>query len=115
MSDESGSGMGDESGMSDGTGDRVENRAAHLLPEERSAGSDDPEAQAEAVLAESDRREAGAVALAESDPRTTESERRVAEAAAAPDSFLERRTSEQTVTPDGTGDPDQADSPEPPD
>ncbi|WP_422769069.1 hypothetical protein ACN28C_20070 [Plantactinospora sp. WMMC1484] len=95
--------------MSDETGDRVENRAAHLLPEERAAGSDDPEAQAEAVLAESDRREAGAVALAESDPRTDESERRVAEAAAAPDSFLERRTSQQTVTPE------PSDTPEPPD
>ena len=59
--------------------DRVERRAADLLPEERAVGSDDPEAQAEAILADSDVREA--------DQR------------AAPDSFLERRTSEQTVTP----------------
>ncbi|MEO3819028.1 hypothetical protein [Plantactinospora sp. B24E8] len=88
----------------DGSDDRVENRAAHLLPEERSTGSADPEEQAAAILAESDRREAGAVRLAESDPETTGAERQVAEAAAAPDSFLERRTSEQTVTP-----------PEPPD
>lgn len=64
--------------------DRTSARAAGLLPEERRAGSDDPYAQAEAILAESDGREA--------DPE------------AAPDSFLERRTSEQTVTP-----------PEPPD
>jgi hypothetical protein len=31
-------------------------RRADLLPEERSAGSDDPEAQAAAILAESDAR-----------------------------------------------------------
>ncbi|MEE6308222.1 hypothetical protein V1634_15445 [Plantactinospora veratri] len=107
--------------MSEETSDRVENRAAHLLPEERSVGSDDPEAQAAAVLADSDRREAGAAVLAESDPRTTEAERRIAEAAAAPDSFLERRTSEQTVTPERTVAPEQtaasgqAATPEPPD
>ena len=34
---------------------RVETRA-ELLPEEQEAGSDDPEAQAEAILADSDRR-----------------------------------------------------------
>lgn len=34
---------------------RVEERAL-LLPEERAAGSDDPEAQAAAILADSDRR-----------------------------------------------------------
>jgi hypothetical protein len=37
---------------------RVEERAAELLPEEKAAGSDDPEAQAEAILAESDIRQA---------------------------------------------------------
>jgi hypothetical protein len=37
--------------------ERVERRAEHLLPEERAAGSDDPEAQAEAILDESDARE----------------------------------------------------------
>ncbi|GAA4455312.1 hypothetical protein [Phytohabitans houttuyneae] len=37
--------------------DRVESRAEHLLPEERAAGSEDPEAQAEAILADSDARE----------------------------------------------------------
>ena len=35
--------------------DRIAERA-HLLPEEIAAGSDDPERQAEAILAESDRR-----------------------------------------------------------
>ena len=35
--------------------DRIEERAL-LLPEEQSAGSADPEAQAEAILAESDAR-----------------------------------------------------------
>jgi hypothetical protein len=64
--------------------DRTDQRAADLLPEERSAGgSDDPGAQAEAILAESDEREA--------------------DLAAAPSTVLEHRTSEQTVTPgDGT-------------
>jgi hypothetical protein len=57
--------------------ERIESRAEHLLPEERAAGSDDPQAQAAAILADSDKREA--------DPEV------------APDSFLERRTSAQTV------------------
>lgn len=39
-----------------GTDRRVEERAL-LLPEERAAGSDDPEAQAAAILADSDLRE----------------------------------------------------------
>jgi hypothetical protein len=39
------------------TEDRIEQRASDLLPEERAAGSADPEAQAEAILAESDERE----------------------------------------------------------
>ncbi|MGK5520759.1 hypothetical protein ACSNN9_15565 [Micromonospora sp. URMC 107] len=58
--------------------ERVESRA-HLLPEEAAVGSDDPRAQAEAILAESDIRE---------EDRN-----------AAPDTVLERRTSDQTVTP----------------
>ncbi|MGS2616944.1 hypothetical protein ACVCAH_20835 [Micromonospora sp. LZ34] len=58
--------------------ERVESRA-HLLPEEAAVGSDDPVAQADAVLDESDIRE---------EDRN-----------AAPDTFLERRTSDQTVTP----------------
>jgi hypothetical protein len=63
---------------------RVASRAEHLLPEESTVGSEDPPAQAAAILAESDAREY--------DPE------------AAPDSFLERRTSTQAATP-----------PEPPD
>jgi hypothetical protein len=61
------------------TDDRAEQRAADLLPEEIAAGSADPEAQAEAILAESDEREA--------------------DLEAAPDSFVEHRTSAQTMTP----------------
>ncbi|MGV9215366.1 hypothetical protein ACTFTM_26220 [Micromonospora sp. RB23] len=57
--------------------ERAESRAHHLLPEEVAAGSDDPQAQAEAILAESDLREA--------------------DQNAAPDTVLERRTSDQTV------------------
>jgi hypothetical protein len=66
------------------TDDRTDQRAADLLPEERSAGgSDDPRAQAAAILAESDEREA--------------------DQQAAPGTILEHRTSEQTVTAeDGT-------------
>ncbi|MBM0275721.1 hypothetical protein [Micromonospora tarensis] len=56
--------------------DRVESRA-HLLPEEAAVGSDDPQAQAAAILAESDMR--------------------TADQNAAPDTVLERRTSDQTV------------------
>ena len=41
--------------------ERIDQRAAELLPEEMAAGSADPEAQAEAILEESDEREAGAV------------------------------------------------------
>jgi hypothetical protein len=64
--------------------DRTDQRAADLLPEERSAGgSADPQTQAEAILAESDEREA--------------------DLEAAPSTVLEHRTSAQTVTPgDGT-------------
>jgi hypothetical protein len=57
--------------------DRVDRRAAHLLPEERATGSDDPRAQADAILTESDIRE------------------HVPEG--APDSFVEHRTSEQAA------------------
>lgn len=35
---------------------RVERRASDLLPEEQAAGSDNPQEQAEAILAESDAR-----------------------------------------------------------
>ncbi|OKI62876.1 hypothetical protein [Micromonospora sp. CB01531] len=57
--------------------ERIESRA-HLLPEEAAVGSEDPEAQADAILAESDIRE----------------DRNVAQ-----DATLERRMSDQTVTP----------------
>ncbi|GAA4925457.1 hypothetical protein GCM10025331_05720 [Actinoplanes utahensis] len=59
------------------TDERTGRRAADLLPEERAAGSADPQAQAEAILADSDERT--------DDPT------------AAPDSFLERRTSDESV------------------
>jgi hypothetical protein len=57
--------------------DRAGRRAAHLLPEERVTGSDDPRAQAEIILEESDIREA--------------------DQEAAPDSFVEHRTSDQAA------------------
>jgi hypothetical protein len=38
--------------------ERVEQRAAHLLPEEEASGSDDPTRQAEAILRDSDERTA---------------------------------------------------------
>jgi hypothetical protein len=60
------------------TDDRTGRRG--LLPEERVTGSADPRAQAEAILEESDERE--------DNPD------------AAPDSFVEHRRSDQTVTPD---------------
>jgi hypothetical protein len=59
------------------TDDRTDRRAADLLPEELATGSDDPQAQAAAILADSDEREA--------------------DQAAAPDSFLEHRRSDQTA------------------
>lgn len=62
--------------------DRIERRAADLLPEELASGSADPRAQAEAILEESDERE--------DNPE------------AAPDSFLERRRSDQTAGPGET-------------
>jgi hypothetical protein len=67
--------------MSGQTSDRkrIERRAQHLLPEEQAVGSADRLAQASAILAESDQRIDGSNA--------------------APDSFVERRTSDQTVTP----------------
>jgi hypothetical protein len=58
--------------------ERIESRA-HLLSEEEAVGSDDAECQADAILTESDIRE---------------EDRNV-----APDTVLEHRTSDQTVTP----------------
>jgi hypothetical protein len=68
--------------MSSSSEERVGQRAAELLPEERSTGSADPQTQAEAILAESDEREA--------------------DLDAAPDSFLEHRTAEQAASPTDT-------------
>ena len=67
---------GQVSGMEPQDEERVRSRA-QLLPEERTAGSDDPRAQAEAVLADSDER--------------TEVPN------AAPDTVLERRSSEDAA------------------
>jgi hypothetical protein len=58
---------------------RAESRAAHLLPEEQVAGSDDPEAQAEAILEESNERQ---------EDRN-----------AAPSTVLEHRTSDDAAPP----------------
>jgi hypothetical protein len=65
--------------MSEPTDERVDSRAADLLPEERVVGSDNPRAQAAEILRDSDIRENNLDA--------------------ACDSFVEHRTSEQTVTP----------------
>ncbi|WP_121162634.1 hypothetical protein [Micromonospora pisi] len=64
-----------------GASDRgqVERRAEYLLPEERAAGSEDPLAQARAILAESDRR--------------------TSDVDGPSDARRERRTSQETVTP----------------
>jgi hypothetical protein len=64
------------------TDDRTDQRAAELLPEELATGSDDPQAQAAAILADSDEREG--------------------DLDAAPDSFVEHRRSDQTVDPGDT-------------
>ena len=61
----------------DPSDERVTSRAAHPLPEEQAVGSDDPVAQADAILEESDER---------SEDRN-----------AAPSSIVEHRTSEDTV------------------
>lgn len=58
--------------------ERVATRAGALTPEEREAGSDDPEAQARAILAES--------------------EERIAQQADDPDD-VERRTSDEATEP----------------
>ena len=68
--------------------DRVEARAEALLPEEIEAGSDDPFAQAEAILEESDEREDDRV-----DP---------------PGQPVEHRRSEDTVELPQVGDDGQA-------
>ncbi len=72
-----GGAAGEVSGMEPQDEERVRRRAADLTPEERSAGSEDPAAQAEAVLADSDER--------------------TDVPGAAPDTVLERRTSEDAA------------------
>lgn len=59
--------------------DRIDRRAAHLLPEEDEVGSDAPRAQAEAILEESDERSA--------------------DREAAPGSMVEHRTSDEATPP----------------
>ena len=59
--------------------DRVARRAKALLPEEKAAGTADPAAQAEQILAESDERQL--------------------DREAAPDTVLERRTSDEATPP----------------
>jgi len=58
---------------------RVQSRAESLLPEEQTVGSDDPAAQAEEILADSDAR---------ADGRPS-----------PPEKAIERRSSEDTVEP----------------
>jgi deazaflavin-dependent oxidoreductase (nitroreductase family) len=70
------SGMGTRGAMPD---DQQVARRAELLPEEKQAGSDDPEAQAEAIL--------------------EESEERTASRDASPGTHPERRTSEEATPP----------------
>jgi hypothetical protein len=65
--------------MADPQDRRTSRRASQLLPEEDTVGSDDPEAQAEAILQESDER---------SDDRD-----------AAPSSFVEHRSSDEATPP----------------
>ncbi|GAB2935662.1 hypothetical protein GCM10027280_24430 [Micromonospora polyrhachis] len=86
---------------------RVESRAEHLLPEERAAGSEDPLAQAEAILADSGQREqadSGQREQADSGQREQadsgqwqSTSTSVAEDAAAPDTIIERRTSDEAT------------------
>ncbi|HEY6745590.1 MAG TPA: cytochrome b/b6 domain-containing protein [Mycobacteriales bacterium] len=71
-------GSGEAAGMNPDQ-ERVHHRANDLLPEERAAGSDDPEGEAAAILADSDERED--------------------HPGAAPDTVLERRTSAEATDP----------------
>jgi hypothetical protein len=61
------------------TADRTDRRADHLRVEEGRAGSDAPHAQAEAILEDSDER--------------------AEDRDAAPDSFVEHRTSDEATPP----------------
>lgn len=74
-----GSSVGYRTSMSDPDPERVQQRSENLLPEERAAGTDDPQAQAAAILADSDARE---------DYRQT-----------TPDLAIDHRQSKETVDP----------------
>jgi hypothetical protein len=65
----------------DESDDQVTTRGNNLLPEEQAAGSADPQAQAEAILADSDERSS--------------------DRGAAPDSLVEHRTSDEATEPAG--------------
>lgn len=65
-----GAGAG-EAGRMDQDQERVHHRANELLPEERAAGSDDPDAEAAAILADSDEREDDPVVWTEVEHRTS--------------------------------------------
>ncbi|MDQ1439079.1 MAG: hypothetical protein QOK43_2708 [Acidimicrobiaceae bacterium] len=66
--------------------DRVARRAQELTDPERLAGTDDAEAQAEAILAESDERQA--------------------DRDAAPTTYVEHRTSDEATAPAETAQPE---------
>lgn len=61
------------------TEQQPDDRSRPLLPEEEAAGSDDPDAQAKAIM--------------------TDSDERAADRDAAPGSFVEHRTSDEATEP----------------
>lgn len=71
--------MTDDPDRRDDLGERVGTRAANLLPEEEQAGSDDPQAQAQALL--------------------EDSEARQSDRDAAPHAVVEHRSSDGTTPP----------------
>ena len=71
-------GTGSQGAAGDGD-ERVTSRARELLPEEQTEGSENPQAQAAAILEESDMRQA--------------------DRSAAPSTHLEERTSEDATEP----------------
>lgn len=71
--------MADDDRTTDLDADDAVARRADLLPEEKAAGSDDPEAQAEAILAESEER-----IVTRGDPSGSAVERRTSEDATPP-------------------------------
>jgi hypothetical protein len=73
-----------EQGKNPPVDDEMVGRRAELRPEEKEAGSDDPEAQARAIL--------------------EDSEARAADLEAAPGTYVEHRRSDETVAPPGPAD-----------